>query len=113
MIKIKKSEDCCGCSACLSICNHNAIVFKEDVEGFKYPMIEEGKCINCGLCEMACPILYSNGYGRYRTEHQYSKADTQRRKADTSRTVLLGIHHRRFARCTKRYGTFHKQSLII
>lgn len=58
MIKIKKSEDCCGCSACLSICNHNAIVFKEDVEGFKYPMIEEGKCINCGLCEMACPILY-------------------------------------------------------
>ena len=41
MIKIKKSEDCCGCSACLSICNHNAIVFKEDVEGFKYPMIEE------------------------------------------------------------------------
>ena len=43
MIKIKKSEDCCGCSACLSICNHNAIVFKEDVEGFKYPMIEEGK----------------------------------------------------------------------
>ena len=53
MIKIKKSEDCCGCSACLSICNHNAIVFKEDVEGFKYPMIEEGKCINCGLCEMS------------------------------------------------------------
>ena len=42
----------------MSICNHNAIVFKEDVEGFKYPMIEEGKCINCGLCEMACPILY-------------------------------------------------------
>ena len=29
----------------------------EDEKGFKYPKINENKCINCGLCEKVCPIL--------------------------------------------------------
>ena len=31
----------------------------EDKEGFLYPSVDEGKCINCGLCEKVCPWLNS------------------------------------------------------
>jgi len=57
MIKLNDKSDCCGCTACYSICPVNAIIMKEDEEGFKYPLIDESKCINCGLCEKVCPFL--------------------------------------------------------
>lgn len=56
MIEISRKEDCCGCSACVSICNHNAIQFKQDEEGFLYPVINKDKCVNCGLCDKVCPV---------------------------------------------------------
>lgn len=30
---------------------------KTNQEGFWYPCIDEGNCINCGMCERICPIL--------------------------------------------------------
>lgn len=74
MIKINIAEDCCGCSACLSICNHNAIDFKIDAEGFKYPIIKENKCTHCGLCEMVCPILYRKNKSINPTQKAYFAA---------------------------------------
>lgn len=52
-----KSE-CFGCEACAQVCGKNAITIKEDDEGFRYPVIDNKKCINCGLCKKVCP--YSN-----------------------------------------------------
>lgn len=57
MIQINKKENCCGCTACKSVCPVKAIVMVPDEEGFLYPEINKEKCINCGLCEKACPIL--------------------------------------------------------
>ena len=57
MIEIKNKTNCCGCYACYNICPKNAIEMKEDEKGFKYPVIDKDKCINCGLCEKICPIL--------------------------------------------------------
>lgn len=54
MIKIQKPSDCCGCSACASICNYNAITMQPDTLGFLYPVVDESKCTNCGLCEKVC-----------------------------------------------------------
>lgn len=48
---------CTGCTACLSICPKKAIFFKEDKDGFKYPVIDKDKCIDCGLCKKKCPVL--------------------------------------------------------
>ncbi len=60
MIEIKDKQDCCGCSACSAACQKNCIVMTEDEEGFKYPKIDTSKCINCGQCEKACPIINKN-----------------------------------------------------
>lgn len=56
MITIKDKQDCCGCSTCASICPINAIIMKEDEEGFLYPQIDTDACINCGKCEKVCPV---------------------------------------------------------
>lgn len=57
MIELKRKEDCCGYSACMSICPKQCIVMKEDEEGFLYPRINADNCINCHLCEKVCPSL--------------------------------------------------------
>lgn len=57
MIEIDERYKCSGCHACYNICPKNAIEMVEDEKGFKYPIIDKEKCINCGLCEKACPIL--------------------------------------------------------
>ena len=47
---------CCGCSACCACCRVQAIVMKPDSEGFLYPVIDQEKCVNCGLCNDVCPV---------------------------------------------------------
>lgn len=54
MIRIENPKDCCGCTACASICVHNAITMKPDALGFLYPKVDESKCVDCGLCERVC-----------------------------------------------------------
>lgn len=56
MIMIKNKKDCCGCTACSSVCPQKCIVMQEDNEGFKYPQIDQSKCTDCGLCEKVCPV---------------------------------------------------------
>lgn len=54
MINIIDKSKCCGCTACVSVCNFNAITMKQDKMGFEYPVVDEQLCINCGLCEKVC-----------------------------------------------------------
>lgn len=54
MIKLTNPADCCGCTACASICMHDAITMKPDKLGFLYPDVDESKCTDCGLCEKVC-----------------------------------------------------------
>ena len=56
MINIQKKQNCCGCSACYSICSQGCISMVNDNEGFIYPQIDKGKCIDCGLCNTVCPF---------------------------------------------------------
>ncbi len=50
---------CTGCAACRSICPTNAIVMKEDSEGFLHPVIlDSNKCIKCDKCKDVCPVLH-------------------------------------------------------
>lgn len=49
--------ECCGCTACSSICPQNVIDMVSDEEGFEYPIITHlDRCIKCGLCRKVCPF---------------------------------------------------------
>lgn len=58
MIDIIDKADCCGCSACASICPRGCISMREDAEGFLYPEVNAEACVDCGLCEQVCPLLH-------------------------------------------------------
>lgn len=47
-------EECCGCTACATICPKQAITFTYDIEGFLYPQIDDTKCVGCLKCETVC-----------------------------------------------------------
>lgn len=57
MINFDFDKDCCGCTACANSCNHGAITMKANDEGFLMPHIDKEKCVDCGLCDKACPHL--------------------------------------------------------
>lgn len=59
MEEIVIREKCCGCQACMNICPKGAISMIEDKGGFKYPVIDNDKCIDCGLCKKSCPVFNS------------------------------------------------------
>lgn len=48
---------CYGCGTCNVICGHLAITMQYDNIGRLYPIIDEAKCTNCGLCYIHCPSL--------------------------------------------------------
>ena len=50
----QNKEECCGCSACYSVCSESAIQMVSDKEGFFYPTIDETKCIGCQKCVKVC-----------------------------------------------------------
>ena len=58
MIQISDKSQCCGCTACASVCPKMCIAMKEDEEGFLYPEADASLCIGCGLCEKVCPVLH-------------------------------------------------------
>lgn len=55
-VLFSRKEECCGCTACYSVCPKKAIVMVEDDEGFLYPEIIKDKCICCFSCVKVCPI---------------------------------------------------------
>ena len=57
--------NCNGCTACFNSCKAGAISMKENKLGFKYPVIDETKCTNCGLCRKICPELNKVGNDNY------------------------------------------------
>lgn len=58
MIQITDKHNCCGCTACAQICPRQCITLKADDEGFMYPEADKEMCVDCGLCERACPLIH-------------------------------------------------------
>lgn len=63
------SIKCSGCGACVQICSRDALSFLPNYEGFLYPSVDTGLCIECRLCERTCPVLDEKHSG-YLTERK-------------------------------------------
>ncbi len=50
-----------------------------DEEGFKYPAIDQATCIDCGLCEKACPMMHPE------TDNQVLKVFSAKHRDETVR----------------------------
>ena len=48
---------CTACMACVSICPRKAITVRDDLK-YQNAVIEEQKCIDCGLCEKVCQVVH-------------------------------------------------------
>ena len=91
MIEIKEKSQCCGCTACGSICPKKAIVMKQDKEGFMYPIIDKSKCINCGLCDKVCPIKNAKESKKIQNAYIFQNADDRIRRESTSGGAFTAI----------------------
>lgn len=108
--EIKK---CTGCSACINICSHQAIVLKENTHGFSYPQIDESKCVNCNRCRQVCPVNYPS----QPNEHIQVYAALVKNDAERAKSTSGGI----FACLAKRvirsggyvYGAILDSSLMV
>lgn len=71
MKTVCNENQCTGCMACVDICAKNAIHIVDDIDAFN-AVIDEDKCINCGMCEKVCqqknlpqlrlPIIWKQGW---------------------------------------------------
>ena len=57
MPKLVESNKCCGCAACANRCAKGAIAMLPNEEGFLHPTVNTLLCVECGMCEKACPGL--------------------------------------------------------
>jgi len=64
MIDLSKKENCCGCSACVSVCPISCISWQTDHEGFDYPHVDQTKCTQCKKCVNVCPVLHPRSPGK-------------------------------------------------
>lgn len=64
----ESKNECCGCSACFSICPRQAIIMIADEQGFYYPQIIAEKCIKCYKCVLVCDFKIQNKYIERRVE---------------------------------------------
>ena len=58
-IELLHDSMCSGCQACANACMMGAIDMEEDCQGFRYPVINHDKCVECGACNRSCPALKS------------------------------------------------------
>lgn len=50
-------DKCTACTVCVNVCPKKAITMRENEKGFLYPIIDESKCVHCGLCFAKCHAL--------------------------------------------------------
>lgn len=91
MITINDKSRCSGCSACANKCPKFAIEMVEDDNGFKYPIINDRKCIDCGLCDRICPILNNKNVDNTPEAYACINNDAEVRKLSSSGGIFSVI----------------------
>lgn len=86
MIKNKLPDEinCCGCRACANVCPVDAISMQYSPNHFIIPMIDNDKCVDCGLCTKTCPELNPSFVNNERPDFYAFCADDETRRVSAS-----------------------------
>ena len=84
-------NDCCGCTVCEQICPKKCITFKENNEGFMYPVVDESVCVNCGACVKHCPVMTPPHSDGVQNVYASKYCDTQKAKESTSGGIFIPL----------------------
>lgn len=92
MITVCEKDRCAGCMACLEICPKHAISLQDDMVTMN-AVIDEVKCIECGLCHQICqsncpskrsnPLLWWQGWS--------ANSDVRRRSSSGGVAVSIEL----------------------
>ncbi len=85
------TETCSGCFACANICPKDAITLPANFEGFYFPVIDQEKCIDCGLCDKVCPQLTKMAGNRMQRAFCGWSNDDAVRKASSSGGIFYAL----------------------
>lgn len=69
--KINIDARCTGCNICVSLCPTDAISLRISDEGFWYPSVDQGTCVECGKCLTGCPVYGGNGEKNFSSPVSY------------------------------------------
>lgn len=85
---------CCGCRACEQACPTKAIAMRPNEEGFVYPVVEQSRCVDCGLCGKVCPMEHRPAGQKIMAAYGVQHRDEEILKKSSSGGVfrLLGDH---------------------
>ena len=61
---LASDKTCTGCLACSNVCPAAAIVAAPRADGHTGISVDADRCIRCGRCERACPVVNGRPYGR-------------------------------------------------
>lgn len=87
-------QECCGCTACMSICPCKAITMSVNEMGFAYPIVNDELCVKCGACVSVCQF-HAVDTKEYQQKYFEVKAkDTLIRKRSRSGGVFFLIAER-------------------
>lgn len=88
------SNNCCyGCGVCVVTCPKKAVSMKLNEDGFYLPVVDESRCVLCGLCLQTCAFNDQNLIQQASYRHYYSawSLSEEIRKTTTSGGVVFDI----------------------
>lgn len=56
MNQVCELKNCTGCWACVNTCPKHSISMSVGALGHLFPKIDASTCVDCGLCQKACPV---------------------------------------------------------
>lgn len=96
MPELAKYKDCTGCMVCVDSCSQLALQSSLNEEGHIVPVVDETKCVNCGLCEKTCPVVSEINYSSSSLANAYAAwaKDYELRKRSATAGVFAALAQR-------------------
>ncbi|MCR5797622.1 MAG: Coenzyme F420 hydrogenase/dehydrogenase, beta subunit C-terminal domain [Eubacterium sp.] len=88
---VPNEANCTGCTACYTVCPHNAIGLENNDHGFLVATVNESICVDCGICEKTCPQTTSFVQDDLEDTYAFINLDINERCRSTSGGFFISI----------------------